>query len=400
MKGKVSRNSMKRQKLDGGPVEYAGDGSLPLLVRVNFPLEVLQLIFGSYLTLKDLLGFDQSMTNYKARKRYLMILKSLVNRPDPEFKHTVASLSWCTSRGIPLRSVRLKRSERSVVSNELVLRIQSRSLTDVSLNACKKLTDKTFCSFVNNNPTLRTCKIDGTKLKNKSLIALGRSCCRLEVLSAACPAISDRGISELARNCSELLSLDVHGTGLTDAGLRVIAECCPLLKHINLAKVECITDEGISMLARHCTNLESIDVSEKSDSSDITDSSLQALAAHCKSLKSINFSDCELITVTGITDIIEKCASVERIYVSNCDEVNGEAIREIARAVTEHGRDTIKLINIKHNAAICLDDATAFKRNCPYVLLGDDWYDNGMDLGRSSSPINNATVTITSITTT
>ena len=272
-----------------------------------------------------------------------------------------------------------------MLSDEPVTRIKSKSLTSVNFSCCKKISDRAFCSFANNNPNLKICKIDGTKLKNKSLYSLGRSCSGLNMLSAAmCPSIGDRGISELASYCSDLLSLDIHGTNLTDIGLRVIAESCPLLKHINLANTKRISDDGIGLLAENCPKLQSIDVSENSCSSNITDTSLHMLAAHCDSLQDINFSDCDKISNKGVIAIIEKCISTKKIYLSNCKRIDGKAIREIGRVVAHIGRENLKLVNIRHNKLINLEDAIAFKRCCPYVLLGEDWYDRGMDLEHAS----------------
>ena len=251
-----SRNRCKKQKLEERPEVEDFDGAvLPIVFRLHLPAEVIQLVFGEYLTMDELLEFDKACTNYRARKRYFQFILKFVgpDRPPPQFKHTVSSLSWCTQRGISLRSIRLKRSERTI-SNSLVMAIQSNSLTDVSLAANTKMTDKAFSRFCENNPTLTHICIDGTKLKNKSIVSLGRACARLRSLSVAmCPAVGDRGISELSRHCSELLYLDLHGTSMTDVGVKVIADSCPLLKQINLANVESISDGSIRALAFGCS---------------------------------------------------------------------------------------------------------------------------------------------------
>jgi hypothetical protein len=159
-----------------------------------------------------------------------------------------------------------------------------------------------------------------------------------------------------------------------------------LLKQINLANVESISDGSIRALAFGCSMLESIDLSENFSGA-ITDEALFALAENCPSLKYVNFSDCSNISLAGINAIIEKCGTVERIYISNCEALRSEWLPKIANVINHHSRSSIKMINVKHNdASINLEDATTFKQRCPYVLLNVDIFDRGLDLRRSPSP--------------
>lgn len=393
--GKKIRNSRKKQKLeDPELIDTSCSGlELPMLLRVHLPSEVIHAIFGEYLTMMELLEFDKACTNYKARKRYMQFILKFVGgqRPPPEYRHTVKSLTWCSDRGLSLRAIRLKRSERNI-SNELVMKIKSRSLTDVSLAANTKMSATAFSRFCENNPQLTHINIDGTKLKNKSIVTLGRACARLESLSVAmCPAIGDRGVGELGRHCSELLHLDLHNTSMTDAGVLVIADSCPSLKLISLANVQSISDVSIIALAAGCPHLQSIDLSENSSSywraSSITDESLHAIAQNCPSLKYANFSDCNTISLDGIVAVIRKCEEIERIYISNCGALRSDWLPQIANVINEYSRSTLKMINVSNNdAAIDLEDATTFKHRCPYVLLNVDLFDRGLDLRGSPIP--------------
>ena len=69
--------------------------------------------------------------------------------------------------------------------------------------------------------------------------------------------------------------------------------------------------------------------------------------------------------------------------MSASQEVDGEAITEIGHCARACRRiSTLKMVSVKGNN-ISIEDASKFKRECPFVLLGVDVFDRGLDLGET-----------------
>ena len=372
-------------KVASGEDEFSPEDMCPLFKTV-FPAEVGQLLWGTLLSVEDLHAMDCAVTNYKARKIWFGICSSLTGIFADDYRHTAKTIQWSITRNVKLRSLSFKKMAKKSLTADLVAQLKSTMLTTVNMSHMgPTLTDKAFTGFVKNHPRLQTVKVGGTKLKNKSVIALGKSCPHLEtVYLHNCAGVGDRGVTALVQCCTDLKALDLSGTSVTDISALKIADCCPSLEIINLSRVSSLSDDGLMRIASTCTALESIVVACDPDcypgsTRIITDLSLYTIASHCSKLKIANFNRTD-VTADGVVTLLEACEVIERIYVEDNANIDGPAIVGIGCSARLCGRlSTLKMVNVKGNG-ISIEDAVSFKRECPFVLLGEDLLDRGLDL--------------------
>ncbi|XP_050544090.1 F-box/LRR-repeat protein 7-like isoform X2 [Daktulosphaira vitifoliae] len=224
---------------------------------------------------------------------------------------------------------------------------------------------------------------DGTKISDKSLIALARRCPELtHVQLHASPNITNAAISELVARCPNLQHLDVTDAGIkfvpsfcsalkelsvsdchqvtdfglyelaklgallrylsvakcdqvSDAGLKVIARRCYKLRYLNVRGCEAVSDDAITVLARSCARLRALDIGK----CDVSDAGLRALAESCPNLKKLSLRNCDLVTDRGIQLIAYYCRGLQQLNIQDCQiSLDGyKAVKKFCkRCIIEH----------------------------------------------------------------
>lgn len=228
-----------------------------------------------------------------------------------------------------------------------------RLLQNISLKACKDITDQGVRVLVRGCPELRCIDALGCNITDASvsfITALGERLrvldlgftlvtdAGLRILSTHCPhleslelygceRISDVGIHAIADSCRELQKLDVGRTPVTDAGLAAIAALTRLsLRDINLRDCAAITDGGLSQLAEAGNGLERIDVSE----TDISDVGVQYLASHCPRLTELLVWNCSRVTDMGLHHIAASCPLLRMLDVGS-ERITDVGLKYVSR---------------------------------------------------------------------
>ncbi|CAB1322904.1 unnamed protein product [Coregonus sp. 'balchen'] len=112
-----------------------------------------------------------------------------------------------------------------------------RSLQDLDLSACSKLTDSSITQVLR-YPDLQ----------------------RLSL--AMLPEISDDSLASVAYHCRSLTSLELsHCPHISDQGIARAAPYLARLQHLYLSCCNTVTDRSLSMLVQHCKRLRTLDIS-------------------------------------------------------------------------------------------------------------------------------------------
>ena len=198
-----------------------------------------------------------------------------------------------------------------------------KSLEDLSVAGCLKVTDKSFISFLNKSGgNLKRLNLAGTMIRLIDVGSLTTLSPYLEQLVlASCYSIRDAGLvyflNKVGRN---LKSLDLSRTEITLSEVGsptnrfASLEALPSLETLVLETCHNITDMGlISFLNRTGGNLESINLSDTM----ITLSEVGLLTTCLFSLQELNLSWCPSLTDIGLISFLNRTGgSMKRLDLS------------------------------------------------------------------------------------
>uniref|UniRef100_A0A8C7GHY2 F-box and leucine rich repeat protein n=1 Tax=Oncorhynchus kisutch TaxID=8019 RepID=A0A8C7GHY2_ONCKI len=191
-------------------------------------LRELDLTFYIYLT-------DLSVAWWRPPRRVSLEYKG------PSFTRTFGNMSFFRPPSMPFQE-----KPRLVTDKALgVFREQEgasllvlRSLQDLDLSACSKLTDSSITQHVLRYPDLQRLS--------------------LSIL----PEISDDSLASVAYHCRSLTSLEFsHCPRISDQGIARAAPYLARLQHLYLSYCNALTDRSLSMLVQHCKRLRTLDIS-------------------------------------------------------------------------------------------------------------------------------------------
>lgn len=210
-----------------------------------------------------------------------------------------------------LRSCRLI-SDQGIADlcNTSVLVNSNRTLEDLCLQDCQKLTDESLRHISTGLPELEKMNlsfcvsITDTGLKSISRIGTLR-----DLNLRSCDNISDIGIGFLAENGLNLHNLDVSFcANISDSSMRHIASGISSLRSLSLTTCS-VCDDGLARLAKALTDLQILNVGQCVG---ITDDGLMALAEHCNKLRSLDLYGCPKVTSTALA-VVRKLPRLERL---------------------------------------------------------------------------------------
>lgn len=174
--------------------------------------------------------------------------------------------------------------------------------------------------LANGCPSLRVISGACSTFGDNALIALGKCCTHLRVLTITrCPDVraTDVGLLSLAARCHELQRIDLtggwsmsddgtKGSLITDEGVAALARGCRQLTHVNLRCYVGLTDESVVILASCCRDLEELNVG---DCHRLSDASLDSLAQHCEHLRRLQYAE-EGVTAAAVDRLLARCTDL------------------------------------------------------------------------------------------
>jgi len=198
------------------------------------------------------------------------------------------------------------------------------------LKECKSLTDKAFVSIAKGCPDLTHLDISSCVLiGDGALRAIGGGCKKLEILELAfCKNVTDASVVKMAEKFGKSIKkLGLgHCSKLTDKSVAAIGSMCRGILALDLSVCSKITDDAISEIAKGCHDLKELNlgICEK-----ITDQSLIAVAESCKGLEVLNISCCDKVTDEAITKLTN-CPDLRDLNLYSCKQVTGASVKELA----------------------------------------------------------------------
>jgi len=219
-----------------------------------------------YLSIHDVVLFDNACLNHTDRKEFLNKVKDVILIGDMKIGLRLNIIHWLQKRSIYLQSINL------VYDNDW------------------------------NYYTMNSIEI-GTlynMLKYCEIITISHNC----VLDAVVQGIASQ------RSCqTRLMSLTIDYE-IEDVALISISELCIGLNTLQLNRKNKVTDTSIISIATHCTGLQSLKVSFCSK---LTDTSIISISTHCSGLQSLDVHSCEKLTDASIISLSTHCTRLQSL---------------------------------------------------------------------------------------
>lgn len=243
---------------------------------------------------------------------------------------------------------------------QLFCDLPRRSLENLSLAGCMKVTDVSLKLIAKNARGLRQLRLDrSVSVTDRGLNYLTKGLTRLTVLQAThLGMISDEGVRLIARRCLKLTELDVsHCLGLTPA-------CLPALRRLRRLEFLGLTNcQGLFTPVKfrnNCaedgsvtgprggrmpkTTITALDSAEfrnlrclrLAQLPSLTDEAVRSVAErNGRTLTSLDISQCSGITVEGVTLALKALTVLKRLDVTNCEHIKaGFGVESLARCVS------------------------------------------------------------------
>eukprot|EP00096_Caligus_rogercresseyi_P014950 TRINITY_DN7405_c0_g1_i1.p1 TRINITY_DN7405_c0_g1~~TRINITY_DN7405_c0_g1_i1.p1 ORF type:complete len:571 (-),score=155.81 TRINITY_DN7405_c0_g1_i1:122-1834(-) len=223
------------------------------------------------------------------------------------------------------------------------------SINHISLNSCRRLTDRGLAIVARRCPGLKELEIQGcVNITNGGLMDLVSKCVLLDhldvtgcqmisTISVHQPPPSPRTLSpnfppQPQRRQLNIQYLDLSDcVSLEDSGLKMIVESCPQLMYLFLRRCSNITDVGIKAVSSYCLCLRELSIS---DCLRITDYSLFELAKLGPNLRYLSVAKCDRLTDAGIKQLARLCYKLRYLNLRGCESISDTALETISRSCT------------------------------------------------------------------
>jgi Leucine Rich repeat len=193
----------------------------PLSLPIFLALEIRQIpIVSTWLNVQSLGLIDIAISCCGARKKWLIMLKTINSHTIDTWSHSHSSMKWVMTRNIRLSQVLLDCHHHSD------------TISDLTFGA-----DDSRTSFGDEVIGDRTLFIWGER---KYLSAIDLS---------GCEGITGIGLSTLVRGCVQLQTINLTGCdGITDIGVSALAHGCSQMQTLNLTGCKRITESAYQHL--------------------------------------------------------------------------------------------------------------------------------------------------------
>lgn len=344
----------------------------------QLPRPIFHIIFGEYLSLKNVARFDNVVLNRRDRMQYLSNLSNMVTRSFDGRVRSKFLLRWLFQRQIILSSLNLRCRDHD---DRLKFKDSMFEIFPLNVSALESL-------ILNNDPdpdlwkdhllpSLRQC----TKLKRFEisvessdlftipnfysglerihirhyltydiLSTIATGCLRLREISlGVCVRRSNSCLNDfinfltlrgsglkrieltcydrefediinlqVAKNCPGLEFVSIV-CGMNDLMLTQLGSFCPLLKEVHIYDLPSCTDIGLIALAEGCRHLRALIIKNSSGYlCDITDQSIIKLSESCRLLESLRLQSLEL-TDESLSTIGRNCKHLKQLYLNDLD---------------------------------------------------------------------------------
>jgi len=300
-----------------------------------------------YLTLNDIVSFDNACTNHKCRQGLMDFVRNVIMTGDINKMLSFQVIRWLCRRGIYLQNIYLTYKEYMrlcdgnhqhgldmlryhllkhctgvTIGDRFMLVVISQELWRLSSHHHHNATSRFKLSDV----------IIDYEIKEDDLLSLliTKQCTRLQSLDVSfCYQLIDASIISISSHCTGLQSLNVSGCDLlSDASIISISSHCTGLQSLNVSGCNHLTDASIISISTHCSGLQLLIVSWCNQ---LTDASIISISVHCTRLQSLDLSWCEMITDSSIISISTHCTRLQSLDVSCCEMITDASIMSISR---------------------------------------------------------------------
>lgn len=199
-----------------------------------------------------------------------------------------------------------------------------RLLQKLDLLKCPSVGDVGLQSIAKNCPQLSSLNLDECGLiGNHSLIAISEGCPALMFLSVCnCPMIGDDGLVAVVRNSKNLKTMKLEGLRIGDKSLACIGVYFKALSCLRLHNLDLITEEGFMFLG-NASGMQSLKRFSVSSCNGFSDTALVTLGNICSALKNISLAKIERISDQGLTVFVQTAASLEVLQLESCNFITG-----------------------------------------------------------------------------
>jgi len=236
-----------------------------------------------------------------------------------------------------------------------------RSLTELNLSECSRLTDRALGSIATRCDKLKNFHASGvsnfsnegiqlfvrepvaqeprgenmyfldlsfiSSLTDEAVELIAKACPKVEILNlSGCILLTDHAVQILCTNANRVKILGLaFCKRLTDRAICIMADYL-WLEELDLCSCSHITDDGIEVLCLEFAGMQKLDLSACAK---VTDQSMDSIARHCESLVWLKI--CEMPQVTEIAKrmIQEKFSTLELVLSNDIDEEIGKSKHSI-----------------------------------------------------------------------
>jgi len=216
-------------------------------------------------------------------------------------------------------------SSRMITDRELI-GLNSK-LERLNMRDCLLITDEGISSVLSHCPNLEELNLQGvTDLTDQAFIAPHLKLQNLDLSDAQ--KITDQGVERLTALCPNLSTLSLNGKKLTDQGLQAIGRSCRHLVRFKLLQADRITDEALKAILKNNPHLGRLVLQ---GCTNLTDKTLEALEQHPLELL-------WLFGAPGITD--EGVARLDRLplrslTLEGCDRLTEKSVHRLQKLKLE-----------------------------------------------------------------
>lgn len=345
----------------------------------KLPTDIFYLLFGKWISLRDVCLFDLALTQHKYRKEFLKKLTEIVfeNRYyygyHKKLSYKSNMLRWLSSRSLSLRDLgidgyNITMDESILVINKCVklnyLEIQNMnlSLTFICeiLNTCLELNTIYIknCKFIddheNNFLILSKIKklkiIDSSGLNDILICKISKMCMELEELDIQICDITDIGIIEFSK-CRKLNKLCINGCYYLTINVFSSLSNFSILNKlviknnyeeitktnftINFCNIQVldlsqfeVNDNNFLIIAKNC-----IYVKELHCPKSISKENIILITKNLVRLEKINFDNCKFIDDDGLICLIKAYPNITSLSLAGCKKITNRGIINISNCL-------------------------------------------------------------------
>ena len=260
-----------------------------------------------YLTLKDIVSFDNAYTNHKYRQGMMDFVRNVIMKGNINKMLSFQVIRWLYRRGIYLQNIYLTYKEYMrlcdgnhqhgldmlrchLLKHCTGVTIGDRFMLVAISQELWRLSSHRHHHHHHHHPTSR-CQLSELIIDYK---------------------IEDDDLLSILDHCTRLLTLQIRKSAkMRDATFLTITTYCRGLQSLNVSMCGQLTDASIISISTHCTGLQSLDVF---NCNQLTDAGIISISTHCTGLQELDVFRCYQLTDASIISISTHCIRLQSLY--------------------------------------------------------------------------------------